>query len=276
MPLEAALLGEFEMGSMLSLQNSTSGAGLMPFHFGGVQVRVVTDENGEALFVGRDVCDVLSYVNAADAITKHCRGVARRYPLQTAGGVQDVRVLAEPDVLRLIVNCTLPAAQAFERLVFEEILPTVRRTGAYAAPAPAPALPNFLDPVAAARAWADSEEQKQQLQIELAAAAPAVEFVERYVESTGLMTFRQVAKLLKVKEPEFRQFLHSQKIMYPLNGEWTAHAQHIEAGRFEMRAGTATNEHAYNTAKFTAKGVEWVAGELAKWQLKQREEGRHV
>jgi phage antirepressor YoqD-like protein len=122
-----------------------------------------------------------------------------------------------------------------------------------------------------------SERERVALAAQVEAAKPAVEFVGRYVESTGLMTFRQVAKLLKVKEPEFRQFLHSQKIMYPLNGEWTAHANHIEAGRFEMRAGTAqSNGHAYNTAKFTAKGVEWVAGELAKWQLKQRGEGAHV
>jgi phage antirepressor YoqD-like protein len=122
-----------------------------------------------------------------------------------------------------------------------------------------------------------SERERLALAEQVEAAKPAVEFVGRYVESTGLMTFRQVAKLLKVKEPEFRHFLRSQKIMYPLNGEWTAHANHIEAGRFEMRAGTAQgNGHAYNTAKFTAKGVEWVAGELAKWQLKQRGEGGHV
>jgi phage antirepressor YoqD-like protein len=186
-------------------------------------------------------------------------------------------VVNEPGLYALVFGSRKPEAKAFKRWIRHEVLPAIRKTGSYSIPA-APALPNFLDPVAAARAWADSEEQKQRLQVELAAAAPAVEFVGRYVESTGLMTFRQVAKLLKVKEPEFRQFLHSQKIMYPLNGEWTAHAQHIEAGRFEMRAGTAQgNGHAYNTAKFTAKGVEWVAGELAKWQLKQRqEEGGHA
>lgn len=112
---------------------------------------------------------------------------------------------------------------------------------------------------------------------QLAAAAPAVEFVGRYVESTGLLTFRQVAKLLKVKEPEFRQFLKEAKIMYPLNGEWTAHAQHIVAGRFQVRAGTAQNSHAFNACKFTPKGAKWVAGELAKWQLAQRqEEGSHA
>lgn len=262
------------MGSMLNLTGALTGAALLPFEFDGRQVRVITGEDGEPLFVGRDVCDVLSYANSNDAMNRHCRGVVKRYPLQTAGGLQEMRVLAEPDVLRLIINCTLPAAQAFEHLVFEEILPTIRRTGAYMTPealptAPVPTVPQtFAD---ALRLAADQQDIITAQAAQLEAAAPALEFVGRYVESTGLMTFRQVAKLLQVKEPEFRRFLHAAKIMYPLNGEWTAHAQHIEAGRFEMRAGTAqSNGHAFNTAKFTAKGVEWVAGELAKWQLKQR------
>jgi hypothetical protein len=64
-------------------------------------------------------------------MSDHCKGVTKRYPLSTAGGIQELRVIAEPDVLRLIVNCTLPAAERFERLVFEEILPSIRKTGSY-------------------------------------------------------------------------------------------------------------------------------------------------
>lgn len=111
------------------------------FQFDGREIRVVTDENGEPLFVGKDVCDGLGYANAADAIKSHCRGVAKRYPIADAlGRAQETRVLAEPDVLRLIVNCTLPAGVAFERLVFEEILPSIRKTGSYTAPS-APVAP---------------------------------------------------------------------------------------------------------------------------------------
>ena len=77
---------------------------------------------------------VLGYSNDSDAMKRHCKGVVKRYPLQTAGGMQEVRVLSEPDVLRLIVSSTLPAAEAFERLVFEEILPTIRKTGSYTTP----------------------------------------------------------------------------------------------------------------------------------------------
>lgn len=104
---------------------------IIPFHFDGRSIRVVADERGEPLFVGKDICEALGYANTADAMSRHCKGVVNRYPLQTGGGVQEVRVLSEPDVLRLIVNCSLPAAQEFERLVFEEILPTIRKTGSY-------------------------------------------------------------------------------------------------------------------------------------------------
>lgn len=116
-----------------------------------------------------------------------------------------------------------------------------------------------------------SERERLALTEQLAAAAPAVEFVERYVDSTGLKGFRQVAKLLRVKEPEFREFLIDEKILYRLGGEMVPFAPHIDAGRFCVKAGTAGTGHAFNSAKFTAKGIEWVAGELARWQLAQRE-----
>jgi phage antirepressor YoqD-like protein len=126
---------------------------------------------------------------------------------------------------------------------------------------------------AAALRLAAEQQDLIEMQAELlAAAAPAVEFVERYADSTGTKSFRQVAKLLGAKEPEFRRFLHSEKIMYPLGGEWTPHAQHIDAGRFCVKAGTAqVSGHAYNAARFTPKGVTWIAGEWAKHQVALRQ-----
>ena len=90
--------------------------------------------DGEPWFVGKDVAEVLGYANPADAISKHCKGVAKRYPLQTAGGLQEVRIISEPDMLRLIVGSKLPTAERFERWVFEEVLPSIRKTGAYIDP----------------------------------------------------------------------------------------------------------------------------------------------
>lgn len=86
-------------------------------------VRVVTI-GGEPWFVGRDVANALGYADTTNAIKQHCKGVANHHPLETAGGTQMVRVLAESDVMRLIVSSKLPSAQEFERQVFEEILPS--------------------------------------------------------------------------------------------------------------------------------------------------------
>ena len=70
-----------------------------------------------------------------------------------------------------------------------------------------------------------------------------------------------------MKELAFRAFLSEEKIMYRLGSEWVPYQNHIEAGRFEVKAGLAEHEessHAFTQSKFTAKGVEWVAGEYAK------------
>ncbi len=96
---------------------------------------------------------------------------------------------------------------------------------------------------------------------------PAVAFVERYVAAdSGSKGFRQVAKLLNANEFEFRTFLSDNKIMYRLGGEWMPHQKHIDAGRFEVKAGLA-GDHAFNQAKFTAKGVNWIAGLWGQCQL---------
>lgn len=106
---------------------------ITPYMFEGASVRAL-EIDGQPHFVGKDVAEALGYVNPSAAFTAHCKGIAKRYPLQTGGGVQEVRMLAEPDVLRLIVNSTLPAAERFERWVFEEVLPAIRQTGAYQVP----------------------------------------------------------------------------------------------------------------------------------------------
>jgi prophage antirepressor-like protein len=62
------------------------------FEFGGNAVRVVGGEDGEPQFVGKDVCDALGYTNPTKAMNDHCKGLTKRYPLATAGGVQEFRV----------------------------------------------------------------------------------------------------------------------------------------------------------------------------------------
>jgi len=97
-------------------------------------VRIV-EMDGEPCFVGKDVCTLLGYTNPNKAMNDHCKGITKRYPLQTSGGLQELRVLSESDVMRLICGSKLPEAVRFERWVFESVLPSIRKTGAYLSPA---------------------------------------------------------------------------------------------------------------------------------------------
>src|SRR5471030_1957984 len=108
----------------------------------------------------------------------------------------------------------------------------------------------------ALRLAADLVEEKQKLESQLSIAAPKAEFVDRYVTATGSMGFRQVAKLLNAKEPEFRLFLIDRNIMYRLGGTLAPYHQHTDAGRFEVKTGTSDNQHAYSQTRFTPKGVK--------------------
>lgn len=132
-------------------------------------------------------------------------------------------------------------------------------------------LPNFNDPAASARAWAEQFELSKAAQEALAIAAPKVEFVDKYVDSTGLKGFRQTAKLLDANEARFRDFLIDKKIMYRMGGEWQAYQQHIDAGRFQVKTGSSESGHAFNQTKFTAKGVNWIAGLWAQNNLRIEE-----
>lgn len=120
----------------------------------------------------------------------------------------------------------------------------------------------------ALRLAADQAERIEKQQAQIAAAAPKVAFVDQYVDGTGLKGFRQVCKLLAANESEFRMFLSDARVMYRLGGEWVPYAEHIDAGRFHVKTGQADNGHNFNAAKFTPKGVEWIAGKWAARNLR--------
>ncbi|EGP42431.1 BRO-N domain-containing protein [Achromobacter insuavis] len=108
---------------------------ILPYQKDGFSIRAI-EIGGEPWFVGKDVAAALGYADTVNAIKQHCKGVVKRHPLPTAGGIQDVRIINEPDLFRLVVNSALPAAERFERWVFEEVLPSIRKTGGYRAASP--------------------------------------------------------------------------------------------------------------------------------------------
>jgi prophage antirepressor-like protein len=104
------------------------------FTFGeGNNIRVFIDEKGNPWFAGVDVCKALTYTNSRKAIDDHCKkdGVTKRYTIDSLNRKQEILFVSEPNLYRLIVKSEKPEAEIFEKWVFEEVLPTLRKTGKY-------------------------------------------------------------------------------------------------------------------------------------------------
>ena len=95
-------------------------------------VRVI-EENGKYLFCGLDVTAALGYKDSAKALKAHCTSDGWAfYPLiDNVGRTQQTRFISEGNLYRLIVHSKLPSAERFERWVFDEVLPSIRKHGAY-------------------------------------------------------------------------------------------------------------------------------------------------
>jgi prophage antirepressor-like protein len=119
---------------------------LTVFDFEENVIRTVIDDDGETLFFAKDVCGVLGYANARKAVSDHCKekGVTKRDTL-SKGGKQQAIFINEPNLMRLVVKSKLPAAEKFEAWVFEEVLPTIRKTGKYEIPKVEPKESSLLE-----------------------------------------------------------------------------------------------------------------------------------
>ncbi|TAH62233.1 MAG: hypothetical protein EWM50_05520 [Gottschalkiaceae bacterium] len=95
------------------------------------QVRVL-EKNGHPWFVARDITKILEYVNSSDALTKHVdyedKDIAK---CDTLGGKQDMVVINESGLYSLILGSKLPNAKKFKKWVTSEVLPSIRKHGAY-------------------------------------------------------------------------------------------------------------------------------------------------
>ena len=97
------------------------------------KIRTLLEPDGAPLFCGNDATGALGYSNQRDAIKRHCKGVVKR-DIPTEGGPQAVNFITEGDLYRLAAGSELPSAKEFESWIFDEVLPTIRRTGTYSLP----------------------------------------------------------------------------------------------------------------------------------------------
>lgn len=95
--------------------------------FGEIRTLLINDK---PYFCANDVAKALGYIKPNNAISTHCRATLKQ-GIPISGKIQDVNFIPEGDVYRLIMKSKLSSAEKFESWVFDEVLPTIRKTGGY-------------------------------------------------------------------------------------------------------------------------------------------------
>lgn len=97
------------------------------------QVRTF-DIDGKTYFVANDVAKALGYSNPSKATNDHCKNAIKEWGNDSLGRPAEFKVIPEGDIYRLIIKSQLPSADKFERWIFDDVIPSIRRTGGYQKP----------------------------------------------------------------------------------------------------------------------------------------------
>ena len=179
-------------------------------------IRVI-EENGKYLFCGLDAAKALGYKDTVNALKAHCSkdGVAFYHLTDNLGRKQKVKFISEGNLYRLIVYSKLPSAERFERWVFDEVLPSIRKHGAYVtkeklwevATSPEALLKLCTDLLAEREKNAALREDNARLQ------SKAV-YYDLFIDLRHSTNLRTTAKELEVPERRFVRFLLERRYVY--------------------------------------------------------------
>jgi anti-repressor protein len=221
------------------------------FEFYRAPVRIIMVDN-EPWWCAADVCNVLGYKNGRDAVGKHCRkeGVAK-HDTPTSGGNQQIVYINEGNMFRLIAKSELPDAAIFEKWLFEEVLPQIRKTGSFSLHIPK-TLPEAL------RAYAsevEAHERSKQLLIE---QQPKVEAWQRFIDSEGLVDMNYVAQECGTGKNRLFKRLRDEKVFFQ-NGMYNSvYQEYVNRGYFQIKFVTNKDIGNIPVIKCTPKGAEWI------------------
>ena len=104
---------------------------IQPFNFNGNNLSVIINENNDPLFIAKEVCEILEISNTRDAVSRLDEDEKLMSVIPTSGQKRNVNVITESGLYSLIMTSRKPEAKQFKKWVTSEVLPSIRKHGAY-------------------------------------------------------------------------------------------------------------------------------------------------
>lgn len=229
--------------------------------FGSVRTLMVGDI---PFFVGKDVANILGYVNPQKAIRTHIdeedRGTTK---MDTPGGVQEVGIINESGLYSLILSSKMPNAKQFKRWVTNDVLPSIRQHGVYATE-------DFITKSIQDPAWAISvlqelqaKEEKIAIQAQqISELQPKASYYDLILQNKSTLPITKIAKDYGMSGRKMNGLLHDLGIQYKMGKTWILYQDYADQGYTQSRTFAIDDEKSAMHTYWTQKGRLFLYGLL--------------
>ena len=230
---------------------------LQVFDFDGSNVRTVTI-NDEPYFVGKDVATILGYKRTADALKAHVDDedkLTRQFT--DSGQNREMKVINESGLYSLILSSKLSSAKKFKRWVTSEVLPAIRKTGAYQAKPK----DNYTIPAT----YGEALQLAATLQTKIEHDAPSLKYFHDQMRNPGLMTTTEIAKDYGWSARKLNKYLESKGVIYRQGNKWVIYQKYADKGYSQYESFPYDNNKGVKiNLKWTQRGKKFIYDLLAE------------
>lgn len=229
------------------------------------KVRVI-EEDGKTLFCGSDVAKALGYSNPNKAINDHCRAITKR-STPVSGKIQEINFITEGDVYRLITHSKLPGAEKFECWVFDEVIPSIRKSGGYIA-----GQSTMSDADLMAKALLVAQRQIEQRDAQITEMQPKALFADAVSASKSSILIGELAKMLRqngvdIGQNRLFEYLRENGYLCKSGAMYNCPTQRsMDMGLFEIKETAIQHADGHvtinRTPKVTGKGQVYFVNKL--------------
>ena len=227
--------------------------------------------DGKTYFVAKDVANALGYSNPRDAISRHCKGVVKHDSFKEGG--QEISLIPEGDIYRLVIKSQLPNAERFECWVFDEVIPSIRENGAYMTRETldkALTSPDFLIELATKLKEKQKQidelngrviEQDKRIMIQdsvINEMKPKVSYYDMILDNKSTVLVTQIAQDYGMSAKGFNKMLKDMGVQHKVGGQWILYSRYqgngyVHSKTFDFERSNGIKDVNMNT-EWTQKG----------------------
>lgn len=228
------------------------------------EIRAI-DRDGEPWLVGKDVAQALGYAKPENALAAHVDDDDKTTTLIQGDGSNyksKTTIINESGLYSLVLCSKLPTTKKFKRWVTSEVLPSIRKHGAYMTPQKIEEA--LLNPDTIISLAQQLKEEKAKT----AKLAPAAEYAQNFLLASGGRLVSSIAKDYGMSAQRFNQILNALDIQYRKGGQWMLYQKYTGKGYTETRVNLIPHNdgrtHQHPETLWTARGCAFLSKQLAK------------